>query len=97
MKNRVQIEFTAKEIAVLERSLIWGQSYLFNLLHEKKINKILSNEEEESLRSLNKEMEKLKDDINKISKPLFDKREKLIKERDERNTKRFWKSLGIKK
>lgn len=96
MKNRVQIEFTAKEIYVLERGLIWGKSYLFNLLNEKKINKVLSNDEELRLLSLAKDMEKLQDDIVNISRPLFDKREKLIKERDERNAKMFWKSLGIK-
>lgn len=97
-KNRVVIEFTVAEIATIERAFIWADSYLWNYYNELKISGKLDDVDENersSLRDLSKRFNKLKDDINKISEPLFTKREKLLKERDERNTKRFWKSLGI--
>lgn len=94
-KNRVVIEFTVSEIVAMERALIWSDSYLWNYYHELKISGKLDNESEKTLRDLSKKFNKLKDDISKISEPLINKREKLLKERDERNTKRFWKSLGI--
>lgn len=94
-KNRVVIEFTVSEIGTMERAFVWADSYLWNYYHELKISGKLDKESEKSLRDLSKRFNKLKDDISKISEPLFTKKEKLLKERDERNTKRFWKSLGI--
>lgn len=85
-KNRVTIEFSSDELGVMERALIWADSYLWALYHEQK---------DESLRRLSKDFNKLKDDLSNIGKPLFDKKQKLLKERDERNTKRFWRNLGI--
>lgn len=33
--------------------------------------------------------------VNEISRPLLDKRDKLLQEREKRNTARFWKKLVL--
>ncbi len=94
-KNRVVVEFTAAEIALMERAFIWADSYLWRYYGDLKDEGKLTPIEDKDLRRLSKDFEKLKDDINEISRPLFDKRDKLLQEREKRNTARFWKKLGL--
>lgn len=94
-KNRVVVEFTVAEIALMERAFIWADSYLWRYYSDLKDEGKLTPIEDKDLRRLSKDFEKLKDDINEISRPLFDKRDKLLQEREKRNTARFWKKLGL--